>query len=153
MKAGLCSRGISKKALKWFFACGPIPLQRGKQIKPSPVKNRICSKEPFNKNSFYKEKKSWYNWYQTQVCSSHCTTGQSIQRRVVGARTLIGKLADREDGRLVSQKNIFLSPSSAPFKRKGSGGASSHSLTVTCLGEGPTAVLTGGWEGPLKVAL
>lgn len=132
MKAGLCSRGISKKALKWFFACGPIPLQRGRQIKPSPVKNRICSKEPFNKNSFYKGKKSWYNWYQTQVCSSHCTTGQSIQRRVVGARTLIGKRADGEDGRLVSQKAIFLSPSSAPFIRgRGvEGPAVTHSLSL-----------------------
>ena len=44
----------------------------------------------------------------------------------------------------VSKSYLPQSKFSSFYKRKGSGGASSHSLTVTCLGEGPTAVLTGG---------
>lgn len=66
--------------------------------------------------------------------------------------TLIKKLADQEDGILVSQKTI----SQSKFRlflnwERGWGGANSHSLTVTWLGEGLTTVLRNGQAGPLKV--
>lgn len=68
--------------------------------------------------------------------------------------TLTGKLEDQEDGRLVSQRTIL--PQSelrliiyrgrevGLYRGRGVGGANGPSLTVTYLGEGPTAMLTSG---------
>ena len=66
-----------------------------------------------------------------------------------GITTLIAKLADQEDGRLLSasKKKKKKNLSQSKFKLllyRGRGAASGHSPTVACLGEGPTAVLTSG---------
>lgn len=63
-----------------------------------------------------------------------------------GITTLIRKLADPEDGRLVSQKHLpSLSSNSAAFyTEEGEEAGPSDSLTDACLGEVSTAVLTHG---------
>ena len=68
-----------------------------------------------------------------------------------GITTLMGKLADLEDGRIVCQQNKTIHlPSAgiqAPFILRKMEGRGQESLTVTWLGEGLTTVLTSGLAG------
>lgn len=68
--------------------------------------------------------------------------------------TLIGKLVDREDSRLVCfKKKIFFQSEFRLCLYRGRGGAKGYSPTVAFLGKGPSAMLAGGRAGPPKVAL